>query len=249
MFQFGIGGLFVNPIGGNEASNPTAYELLTVQDVSVDISQELKELYGQYKFPDDIAPGQMKVSGKFTFGRIDVSVFNNIFFADTAATGIKQIQKDEAQTVGTSPYTFVVTNSVNFQTDLGVRYAATGAALTRTTGVPAAGYYSVSAGTYTLNAADSGVAVLVSYVWSNATSGKTVQINNQLMGYGPIFELWLSEPYQSLSGAPNGIHLYSCRLSKLGQALKNNDYLKPEMDFSAFANSAGQVGELFQTAV
>jgi hypothetical protein len=249
MFQFGIGGLFVNPVGGNEeVPNPTPYELLTVQDVSVDISQELKELVGQNKLPDDIAPGQMKITGKFTIGRIDINIFNNILFADTALAGIKQIQKDEAAIVGATPYTAVVANSVDFITDLGVRYASNGAALTRTTGTVNEGMYSVSNGTYTFNALDTTVPVLISYVWTNTPVGKTVQLNQQLMGYGPVFELWLSEPYQSVAGSPSGIHLYCCRLSKLGQALKNTDYVKPEMDFSAFANASGNVGELFQTA-
>jgi len=57
MFQFGIGGLLLNPYGGNLAANPTPYEMLTIMDVSVDITQELKDLTGQYKFPDDVAPG------------------------------------------------------------------------------------------------------------------------------------------------------------------------------------------------
>ena len=250
MFQFGIGGLFVNPIGGNEATNPTPYEMLTVQDVSIDISQDLKELVGQSKFPDDIAPGQMKVTGKFQFGRIDISIFNNIFFGDTAAAGIKQIIKDEVGAVASAtPWQYTTTKASTFIVDLGVRYAATGASLTRVTTTPTQGQYSVSAGVYTFASADSGAAILVSYVATATAVGKTVQINNQLMGYGPVFELWLTEPYQTLSGAASGIHLYACRLSKLAQGLKNTDYLKPEMDFSAFANAAGQVGEFFQTAV
>jgi len=250
VFQYGIGGLFVNPVGGNQPVNPTPYELLTIMDVSVDISQELKELVGQNKFPDDIAPGQMKVSGKFSAARIDISQYNNIFFADTAATGVKQIVKDESHSIpSTGGYTIPVTNLATFIVDLGVRYYSTGAALTRTTGAVTTGLYSVSSGTYTFAAADEGLGVLISYVSTDATVGKTVQFNQQLMGYGPVFELWLTEPYQSTSSVPNGLHLYCCRLSKLGQALKNTDYLKPELDFSAFANAAGQVGEFFQTGL
>jgi hypothetical protein len=253
MFQFGIGGIWVNPIGGNLATNPTPYELLTVQDVSVDISQDLKELVGQNKVADDVAPGQMKVTGKFTPGRIDIGLFNQMFFANPTVPGVKQIIKDEAGLVGSSPYNYAVTQLLTFTTDLGVRYASNGMALVRVITTPAAGQYTVSAGTYTFSAADTGKGVLVSYISTNATAGYTVTITNSLMGYGPIFELWVSQPYQSAPAVttvppvPNGIHLYCCRLSKLGQAMKNTDYLRPEMDFSAFANAAGQVGELFQT--
>jgi len=252
MFQFGIGGIWVNPTGGVTAANPTPYELLTVQDVSVDISQDLKELVGQNRYADDVAPAQMKISGKFTPGRIDIGLFNQIFFANVETAGIKQIVKDEAGTVGTTPYTYLVSQKTNFLTDLGVRYAANGMALIRVLATPTVGQYTVSAGTYTFSAADTNAAILVSYVFTAATTGYTVSLINSLMGYGPIFELWVSEPYQSspagvAPAAPNGIHLYCCRLSKLNQALKNTDYLKPEMDFSAFSNAAGQVGELFQT--
>lgn len=48
-------------------------------------------------------------------------------------------------------------------TDQGVVYAATGAALTKVSGAPAAGQYSVSAGVYAFAAADAGNGVLVSY--------------------------------------------------------------------------------------
>ena len=249
ILQFGIGGLFLNSNGGNQATNPTPYEALTIQDVSIDISQDLKELVGQYKFADDVAPGQMKITGKFSIGRIEIGMFNNLLFANTQSTGMKVIVQDESGTVPASTtYTVTVVNSTHFDTDLGVRYYDTGAPFTRVTGPPTVGQYSVSEGVYNFAAADASAKVLLSYAYDLTTSGSTVTIANQLMGYGPVFELWLSEPYQSVGGIANGIHLWACRLSKLNQALKNTDHLKPEMDFTAFANASGQVGEFFQIA-
>jgi hypothetical protein len=245
MFQFGSGRLFLNPVGGNLLNNPspTPYAALTVQDVSVDISVDLKELIGFNQYPDDVAPGTKKVSGKFTIGRIDIGMFNQIFFADTQQTGMKAIQADEVHAFAAS---VPVTNVSGFLTDLGPRYQVNGKALIRGIGAPAVGYYSVTAGTYTFNVAETGN-VLISYAYTT-TQGLTVQLNQQLMGYGPIFELWLAEAYQMVNNIPNGIHLYACRASKLGQALKNVDYDKPEIDYMAFANAAGQVGEFFQIA-
>jgi hypothetical protein len=235
-------------VGGNLAANPTPQQILTIMDCSVDISQDLKELVGQYKFPDDIAPGTMKVSGKFSYGRVEYSTFEQIFFADTTVAGVKAIAAKEAHSVpAATPFTVPVTNSATFLTDLGVLYASNQAMLTRVTGSPTVGEYAVSAGTYTFSAADEGLAVLISYVWNDSTSGNTYQFNQQLMGYGPVFELWLSEPYQAVAGVPNGVHLYCCRASKVGHDLKNEDYLKPEVDFQAYANTAGLVGEFFQT--
>ena len=244
-----MGGLFLNANSGTLPTNPTPFEALTIQDVSIDISQDLKELVGQYKFADDVAPGQMKVTGKFSIGRIEINMLNNVLFSNTVTTGVKAIVQDESGTVpATTAYTVTVVNSTHFDTDLGVRYYATGAPFTRVTGLPTVGQYAVSAGVYTFAAADASAKVLISYVYDSATTGQTLAITNQLMGYGPVFELWLSEPYQSVGGIPNGVHLWACRLSKLNQALKNVDYTKPELDFTAFCNAAGQVGEFFQVA-
>jgi hypothetical protein len=251
MFQFGIGALFANPIGGNEAANPTPNSVMTIIDCSIDISQDLKELIGQYKFPDDVAPGTMKVSGKFTFGRVQYAMFNQIFFGDAQTSNVKVIQNREVHSVpAASPYTVTVTNSAQFDTDLGVQYASNGSGFVRVTGTPTQGQYAVSAGVYTFSAADEGVSVWINYVYTPVTAvGNTYEVNQQLMGYGPVFELWLSEPYQSVGGVPNGVHLFACRASKLGHDLKNEDYLKPEIDFMAYANAAGQVGEFFQVAL
>jgi len=249
IFQFGIGALYINPVGGNLASNPTPYQMLTIQDVSVDIGQDLKELVGQYRFADDVAPGQMKITGKFTVGRIDIGMFNQLFFASTEIIGVKNIVSDEVHSIpAVTPFTVTVTNSITFTTDLGVRYSSNGVALIRVASSPTTGQYSVSAGVYTFAAADTGLGILISYVATVSASGNTVQINQQLLGYGPVFELWLAESYQAVAGVNNGIHLFTCRASKLNRDLKNIDYEKPEIDFSAFANAAGQVAEFFQVA-
>jgi len=262
MFQFGIGGLYINPLnvtGSVEAANPTPEAMLTIQDVSVDISQELKDLTGQYKFPDDVAPGAAKISGKFTVGRINMAAFNQIFFAQTQTTGTKQItpQPGEAHTVpASSTYTITVTQSAAFSTDLGVIYQATGQSFVKVTSVTAKGQYSEAAGVYTFYSGDASAAVYIAYVWTDATDGYTVPMVQQLMGVGPVFELWLSEPYQAITGSGgtgtpqvyNGLHVFSARLSKLGQSFKNNDYNKPEWEWQGYANSAGQVAEFFQVA-
>lgn len=234
-------------------------------DVSVDITQELKELVGQYKFPDDVAPAAAKVTGKFSVGRIDMALFNQIFFAANSSnagwvgggqtTGTKQQTPlpGESQTIPSSPgpYTVTVTNSAHFTEDLGVRYASNFQAFTKlATGSPAVGQYTVSSGTYTFASGDAGLGVYITYVWTpTGSTGYTVPLNQQLMGYGPTFELWLSEPYQQLTGSPNeynGLHLWQCRISKMGNELKNTDYLKPSFEFQSYANASGYVGEFFQ---
>lgn len=245
MFQFGIGALFAIPTTGNLASTPTPQQFGTLQDVSFEISQKLETLMGTGKFPDDTAPSDMKITGKATFGNLQVDLFNQLFFGQSAlAVGIAATALNEAHSVpATTTYTVTVTNSTGFTKDFGVIYA-NGARFERVTTSPTAGQYTVSAGVYTFAVADASAAVLISYEYTPTvnTTGKTLTVTNQLQGFGPVFELYLDQPYQ---GA-NGVHLYACRSSKLGLPLKRAGYQVAEFDFEAYANAAGNVIDFFQ---
>lgn len=206
----------------------------------------MKELKGQYKVADDVAPGDIKITGKATFGKIEIDIFNQLMFADEKTVGTQAAVYNEAHAVpAATPYTIDVTNSANFSKDMGVVYAATGQRFTRVASSPTQGEYTVSAGVYTFAAADTGAAIVISYYWTDATAGNTLSVNNQLMGYGPVWELYLYEPYQG----NNGLYLAQCRSGKLSHSLKRDGYLVPEMDFQAFANPAGLIAQWFQTSV
>ena len=249
-FQFGTGVLWVTPVGGNESTNPTSQQIGTLQDASVDFSGDVKTLVGANQFADDTAVGEKKVSGKFNYGRIDPQMFNQVYFADTVATGTTNNQWNEAHSVpATTPWqvTIAPPGSGTFSSDLGVIYAAgasAGVRLQKVASGPTLGQYSVASGVYTFATADASASVWISYQYT-VTTGTTYQINNQPMGYGPIVSLDLLWGYKSgYQGVPNalGVHLYSARINKLSLAAKNTDYTKPEMDFMAFANASGQVG-------
>lgn len=257
-FQFGSGVVWCTPNGGNLATNPTPLELGTIESASVDFTGTLKELIGFLQFPDDVAVGEKKVSGKITMGRIDALTFNNVFFADVAAAGTVNDYYNFAATVPTTPFqvTIIPPLSGTFFADLGVIYASGTNAGKRFINVgagslTAAGQYKVNTGTgvYTFFLQEG--PVLISYQYTLASTGNTYQINNQIMGYGPVLMLDLLWGYQGgYQGAANalGIHLYAARISKLNMAAKNTDYVKPEFDFSAFANASGQVGYIIQSA-
>src|SRR5947209_15758676 len=159
MFHFGSGTLWGYPSGGNLAANPTPIKFGTLQDVNLEISGALKELYGQNQFAEAVARGKCKISGKAKFAQIVGKHVNDLFFGQTMSSGQKLTALDETQTVpGTSPYTVTVTNSAQFVDDWGVRYSATGLPLTKITSAPVQGQYSVSGGTYTFAVADAGAA-------------------------------------------------------------------------------------------
>lgn len=250
MFQFGIGFMYGVPKTGNLAVNPTPKQFGTIQDVSFEISQDLKELRGQSKFPEDVAPGNMKGAGKVQFGRLDVDTFNQLLFAEqTEPSGIQIINANELRNIpGVGPFTIQVLNFATFTNDLSLFYNSgpnAGKRFINTIAAPGVGQYqvNVATGVYTFNAGDAGIQVAISYTYSSPT-GVTFTVLNHLMGYGPVCEVWLSDPYQG----NNGVHLYAVRFAKLGAPRKREDYTIGEMDFQFFANASGQVMDFFQVS-
>jgi hypothetical protein len=103
---------------------------------------------------------------------------------------------------------------------------------------PGAGQYSVAAGVYTFNSADSGKNVLVSYTYTVSGTGQTFTIANQLLGTTPTFQALFYTTFQSQAIT---LKLNNCTSSKLSFHTKLDDFTMPEFDFSCFADSAGNV--------
>lgn len=231
-FYFGSGSIW----GQTASGLPVRFG--TVQGISIDFAFSQKELYGQNIFPDKIATAQGKITGKIKSGSIDGNLWNALFFNGVSATGSLAIADAEAHSVpAATPYTVTVTKSTTFVQDLGVRYAATGFPLQQVAAAPAQGQYSVSAGVYTFAAADASAAVLIDYTFTQVT-GAQYTVSNSLAGTSPTFQLIAK---QGLSGQYDNMILYSCIASKLSTQSKVGDWNVPEIDFSAFANAAGQV--------
>jgi len=244
---FGIGQLTAIR---TDVSNPTPRQFGVIQDVSVDFAGSIKELFGQYGFPAGAARGEIKVTGKAKAAKLSASMYNDLFFGGSSSTGQSLIAIGEGPTpIPTTPFTITVTNSATWVADLGVINNATGLPFTRVASGPTAGQYSVAAGVYTFASADnvSSISVKISYKytqaagsWPNAT-GTTLTLTNQLMGTSPIFKLEMSNGFNSLY---QSITLNQCISSKLGFALKNNDWVIPEFEFSAFVDSSNNLGTI-----
>ena len=56
--QFGAGLVYATPVSGNLPVNPTPQEVGVIQDVSLDISGDIKSLYGQFQWAVDAAIGK-----------------------------------------------------------------------------------------------------------------------------------------------------------------------------------------------
>lgn len=252
--QIGAGYVYFNPTAGNLAINPTPRRSLTTQDAELDMTGTIESLKGQYQFPDDTAVTDKKGSGKITMGRKDLGLLNQIFFADVSAAGGSSVSPVELHTVAA---TVAVTppGSGTFYSDLGVAYASdVNKQFERLlSGTPAAGQYTVAAGTYTFATADVGKDVLISYAFTQPTTGTIFQINNQNIGYGPQVEIYIVDQYQPVNVgtdiAPvfiySTIHVYAAKISKVTLGNKRANYSMPEVSLEYFAAANNRVVDFY----
>lgn len=232
--NFGAGFLY----GTTAAGQPRMFAAL--QDVSVDFSFDMKQLYGSNQFAIEQARGKGKIEAKASMGRVDPLLFNDLFFGQTASAGELLGSVLESGTVpAATTYTVTVANSANFSRDLGVYDVATGRFMTKVSSGPATGEYSVAAGVYTFAAADASKVVKISYTYTSTVAGsKTVTGTNLAMGSGPIFRLDLLNSFRSKTLT---LTLNAVQSSKLSMPLKLDDFLLPSMDFSAQDDGSGGV--------
>jgi hypothetical protein len=133
-----------------------------------------------------------------------------------------------------------VTNSATWVLDLGVIYTATGIPLTQVASLTATGQYTYSAGVYTFYSGDASAAVQISYTYTSSSAGDTVTLSNTLAGAANSFQCVMGSSYNSLQ---TNFLLYSCVPDDLKiYDAKIGDFSMPELSFSAYVNSAGNLG-------
>lgn len=247
MISFGSGKLIAVPTNlsdGTAIANPTPVILGAMQDVSLDVSVDLKTLYGSKRYPLAVGQGKGKIEIKAKHADIDGGVLGSLFFGKASTAGIKAAVFDFAATVPGTPFavTIVPPSSGTFVTDLGVYNATTGAQLTRVdiSATPTTGQYKVSAaGVYTFAAADTAKPMKFSYEYSAASGGKIWTITNDEMGYTPSFTLLLQNGYD---GKNLVCKLNRCVSGKLSLPLKSDDFSIFDFNAEAFADAAGNLG-------
>jgi hypothetical protein len=246
----------MNPAGNNafhsgylyvkaSSSNPTPRRIATLQEVSFAFKGSNKELMGEMQFAEAVGRSDIKITGKAKTGKFVADAFNDIFFNQSATTGHKKVAYDEAGVV-TVGHTYTVDNDDDFVEDLGVALVSTGAQMKRVASSPAAGEYSVneSTGVYTFNTANDGAAIIVSYVYSDDTAGKTIPIINTLAGEAPTFQSIFFNKFQ---GETVYLKLNAVVAENLDFGFKTGDFAMPDFSFSAQADTAGNVGEYSQS--
>lgn len=245
MINFGTGKLIAVPTNdstGAAIANPTPVILGTMQDISVDLSVEMKSLYGSKRYPIAIGQGKGKTEIKAKYAEINGAILGSLFFGKTATAGIKAAVFDAQSAIPGTPFQVTVAppSSGTFVTDLGVVFAATGVQLTRVASAPATGQYSVNgSGQYTFAAADTTKTVLISYEYSVASGGQLFNLTNDEMGYTPSFSLLLQNTFDG----KNMVCKFNRAVSgKLALPLKNDDFAIYDFEAEAFADAVGSLG-------
>jgi hypothetical protein len=233
-FAFGTGNIYGAPVGGGA---PIVFG--SIMGATMDISGDVKMLYGQNQYPDDVAVGKRKITGKITVGRLDLAAMGQIYFNSTPSAGQTLEAVNES---GTPTTTYTAVNAATWTADCGVSYQSTGVPLVQVTTTPLAGQYEVTAGVYTFASGDSGKAMFFNYTYTSSSTGSTLNVNQSLMGNISQFQLLLMNNFK---GKTFGVKLFSCVSDKLNFPFKQDDYLEQEYDFAAYANTAGNVMQLY----
>lgn len=244
-FSFGSGFLYGIPTSdytGAAVTTPTPQQFGVLQEGSVEVSFDTKELYGQKQFPLAVGRTKGKISGKAKYAQLNGGLINSLFFGQTLEEGVRSNHADlTGQLVPDDPYQISVTPPASgvWTEDRGV-VDATGSTMTRVAANPVAGQYAVEGGVYTFAAEESGKKVFISYQYETTGSGSEVKstIINAPMGYAPTFRCELYVPFQ---GKNLVLTIPGAISTKLTFASKLDDFMVPEFDFSGFADASGNV--------
>lgn len=220
-----------------------------MQEFSVDFTLSPKELYGQKTYPEAVAIGEGKITGKITNARFQAGVLNDLFTGRNPTSGLATgrvtiVDPPETFTVpAVSPFTYTALQTV-FGIDLGVFDQTTGVQLAPVASGPATGQYSVNpaTGVYTFSAADANRALMVNYTFTTAASGQTLTMFSELQGAVGISTMYYQGRY---SGRFVTVKLPNVVSAKWTFQSKQKDWLMGQLDFDAFATPAGQAAVLY----
>jgi hypothetical protein len=243
--QFGTGALLAIPNAGNLAANPTPQQFGILQEASIEFKGALKKLYGQNQYSIASARGKVETTGKAKLALLDPNMLNQLFFGQTQSTGVSRMAYNESHTTAASvTVTHAPSGSpVTPITDYGVVNGDTGLNMIKVDSNPTAGQYTVNASTgqYGFNASETAKSVLISYTYAD-TTGVTISLSNQLMGYSPYFQLFL---YNNFRNKYFAAEFYQANMGGISLPTKQEDFWIMDVDFSMDANAAGLVGKLY----
>jgi len=237
---FGAGRFF----GINNVTNPTPARFVLPQDMSITFKRGVKSLYGENQLAADVSGGEMDVTGKVTYGTSNARIIADLLFGVGNNTGQTLESDNELGTI--AMHTISVANASTWTVDLGVVNTASGkryqrvAAGSETAGVS----YSAASGNYSFASGETGTTFKISYLYTNASAGETVNLTNQPMGKVSDFSAVYVFPWTNNSNVTEQdvLTLNSCVASDAEISTKQGDYAKPSFGFTAACDTNDMLG-------
>lgn len=258
--QFGPGILICTR---TDITNGTPINVGYAQEFTIDMAGTTKQLYGQNQFPLVAARATIKSTGKIKAAVLSGQALNTLFYGQTVSTASGQIAwtvgstftLTTASTVTSTGTGLSVGSSATFEADLGVVFVNTGLPGKRvsTGSETSSGLYSIGSSSganqyfYYFSATDSvnlaaGTTnpIKISYT-TTTTTGTSLLVANQLIGYSPTFRLDYYTNLNQPGAKPFVVRCYQAIASKATFAWKLEDFQMPEFDFDLFADNSGNV--------
>lgn len=224
-----------------------AYRAGELQDVSLDIGSDIKELIGDKKIAILTAEVAKKIKLQAKYATLSSALVGAVMGA-TRTTGSKIISTVRKTAVA-SAITVATTDEGSpagwaFVADLGVKYAANGQDLKFNSPTPGTGEYKNTAGAYTLGAGDATAQVDITYVYSQ-TAGETHTLQNGVIGLSNYFSMrgyWAST---QADGTVRKIAWYfpAVLIPNLKLGFKNTEFATFDLELAVFADASGLVAE------
>jgi len=239
--EFGFGSGILTGLRNDNSGVNTPQRFGALQDVTIEFMGDIKELFSTQQYPIDTARGKTKIMGKAKVAEIKARMYNDIFFGQTMSTGQLKYAYNESTTLGTGAASYTVANSASTPlVDQGVFYASNGTQLVAVSSAPGSAQYTFNAstGVYTFSTFDASTGVLVNYTY-HVTTGFNIALGNPIMGTTPRFACTLFQQFENNQVV---LVLNACISTRLSFPTRIDDYVIQDIDFSAFADSAGNVG-------
>ena len=230
-----------------EVAFPTPRRIGVIQEVSLEVKGDLKELFGEENFAEDASGGNVSVSGKYKSGELDPAWADDNILGGTQSAGILKIEKMELQTVDSGAVT--VDFADEFDSDYGVVDPLSGAVYTRvaTAAALAPGQYKVDEGTgiYSFHTSVNGKELGFTYL-RGEDGGVTHTVVSKLAGSVTACSMFLNKT--SRAGTSFGLLADRAIFESWSFGFKLNEYTMPEGAFKVVRGQGGRVFRIFRGA-
>lgn len=258
MFAFGAGRARLIPAGGGQP-----VELGVVQNASVELKVDLKDLRGAFRYPIAVADGKGTAMGKVMFMQLWPTTLAAIL-GGTQSTGAPQAAINEAGVVpGSVAYTVTLANGATMSAGSEIvtvivngspvfyQRTTAGGEASATVTSPTGGKYSITgAGVLTFLVGDASRVISTTYLYTPAVATQNAQVALTQVGMNtaPTFQLTLigiGKNVYTNAAQQFIVQFNSCLAPSFKLDFKLDDFTGLDIDYQAFIDANGNLGSFF----